>query len=301
LHPGWHNPWVSLLFFLKVSELDAAALAWGNALLAIAALGTIVAWFAEESGGPRRTFAWVLLLWLPVPFYTYSVAYGSVPIFFPSWWPYTFYNTRYGLELLPALAIGLGFAAESVIRALHFLKSSRPAFALSTLAVAALFVLIGINVVQLIHQDPIVYVESTKNLDARLHYDQTIPPFLQDMLTFLPHTPVLMNTSSYPEIVALTGIPLRQTINESDLQIFRTALMAPADHAAIIVAFDGDEIDRAVKAHPSQLAIAARFTAEGQPTATVYVSTRWANQSPLWKMPDQPGSGNLPKTDTPAP
>ena len=23
-HPGWHNPWVSLLFFVKVSEMDAA-------------------------------------------------------------------------------------------------------------------------------------------------------------------------------------------------------------------------------------------------------------------------------------
>ena len=26
-HPGWHNPWVSLLFFVKVAEMDAAAAA----------------------------------------------------------------------------------------------------------------------------------------------------------------------------------------------------------------------------------------------------------------------------------
>jgi len=300
LHPGWHNPWVALLFFLKVSELDAAA-AWGNALLAVAALGTIAAWFREKSGTPRRIFASVLLLWLPVPFYTYSVAYGSVPIFFPSWWPYTFYNTRYGLELLPALAIGLGFAAESAISASHLLETSRLTLALPILAVAALFVLAGINVIQLIHQDPIVYIEGTKNLDARLRYDEAIPPFLEDLLTFLPRTPILMDTSSYPEIVAFTGIPLRQTINESDLQIFRTALTAPADHAAIIVAFDGDQIDRAVKAHPSQLAVAARFTAEGQPTATVYVSTRWADQSPFWKLPDQPGIETVPKSGATTP
>src|SRR5271157_1215544 len=31
-HPGWHNPWVSLLFFVKVAEMDAVAAAWGNAL-----------------------------------------------------------------------------------------------------------------------------------------------------------------------------------------------------------------------------------------------------------------------------
>ncbi len=66
-----------------------------------------------------------------------------------------------------------------------------------------------------------VYVESTKNLDARLPYDDAIPPLLQQLLALFPHAPVLMNTSAYPEIVALTGVPLRQTINESDLGIFK--------------------------------------------------------------------------------
>jgi len=82
-----------------------------------------------------------------------------------------------------------------------------------------------------------------------------------------------MNTSTYPEIVAFTGIPLRQTINESDLALWRAALEAPASHAAIVVAFDGDEVDRAVKAHPEGLAVAGRFTVTNQPSATVYSST----------------------------
>ncbi len=300
LHPGWHNPWVSLIFFLKVTELDAAA-AWGNVLLAFAALGTLAAWLVERSRTPRSIFAWVLILWLPVPFYAYSVAYGSVPIFLPTWWPHAFYNTRYGLELLPALALGIGFAAEFILRALSRLKPSRLTLALPMFAVTALFVLIGLNCVQLLRQNPIVYVEGTKNLNARLHYDEAIPPFLDDLLTFLPRTPILMDTSIYPELVGFTGITFRQTINESDLQIFRNALAAPADHAAIIVAFDGDDIDRAVKLHPSQLAIAAQFTAKDQPTATIYVSTRWADQSPFWKIPDQPGKETFPKTETPVP
>ncbi len=66
-----------------------------------------------------------------------------------------------------------------------------------------------------------------------------------------------MNTSLYPEIVAPShGIPLlRQTINESDLEIYRAALASPATHAAIIVAFDGDQIDTAVKAHLADLTL----------------------------------------------
>jgi hypothetical protein len=105
-----------------------------------------------------------------------------------------------------------------------------------------------------------------------------------------------MNTSTYPEIVAFTGIPLRQTINESDLALWRAALEAPASHAAIVVAFDGDEVDRAVKAHPDGLAIAGHFTAENQPSATVYSSTAVFHRSP------QPAlSVPNPAVDTPSP
>jgi hypothetical protein len=81
-----------------------------------------------------------------------------------------------------------------------------------------------------------------------------------------------MDTSTFPNLVAFTGIPLRQTINEGDLWIYSEALAAPAAHAAIVVAFDGDEIDRAVKAHPEGLTLVRRFTTPGEPAGTIYVS-----------------------------
>ena len=284
LHPGWHNPWVALLFYLKVSELDSVLAPawgslWGNLVLALAAAGTVAAWFAEKAAAHRRALAWVLLLWLPVPFYAWSVAYGAVPIFFPAWWPFTFYNTRYGIELLPALALGIGFAASSAAAALRRWQGPRIAQLLPDIVFALLFVFAAINAVALVRQEPIVYAESTANLDARLPYDQAIPPLLQDLLRTFPRGTVLMNTSTYPEIVAFTGIPLRQTINESDLTLWRAALEAPASHAAIVVAFDGDEVDRAVKAHPEGLTVEGRFTAENQPPATVYSSTAVLHRS----------------------
>ncbi len=283
-HPGWHNPWVALLFYLKVSELDSVlapawSSLWGNLVLAIAALGSVVAWFAEKAAPHRRALAWVLLLWLPVPFYAWSVAYGSVPIFFPAWWPFTLYNTRYGIELLPALALGLGFAGSSAAAALGRWQGPRFAQLLPDIVFALLFVLAGVNVTGLLRQQPIVYAESIANLDARLPYDQAIPPLLEDLLSTFPRGTVLMNTSTYPEIVAFTGIPLRQTINESDLALWRAALEAPASHAAIVVAFDGDEVDRAIKAHPEGFDVAGHFTAENQPSATVYSSTEVFHRS----------------------
>jgi hypothetical protein len=283
-HPGWHNPWVSLLFFVKVSLLDSVAAPgwgnlWGNIVLGVAACGTLAAIFIEKDAARRRAKAWTLLFWLPIPFYTWSVAYGSVPIFFPAWWPFTWYNTRYGLELLPALALGLGFAVQLGADLVARIRFAWLEAWLSSLAFMLLLALAGWNVFLLQQADPIVYVESTKNADARRPYDEAIPPALQSLLTLDPRATVLMNTSTYPEIVAFTGIPLRQTINEGDLGIWRAALAAPARHAAIILAFDGDDVDKAVKAHLAGLTLMGAFAAEGQPSAAIYVSTTWLKQT----------------------
>ncbi|HVN93845.1 MAG TPA: hypothetical protein VMT38_09115 [Terracidiphilus sp.] len=283
-HPGWHNPWVALLFYLKVSELDSAVAPgwgslWGNIVLALAAAGTMAASLSERSRSRRRAIAWIFLLWLPVPFYAWSVAYGSVPIFFPAWWPYTWYNTRYGLELLPALALGLAFAAELITDAIGRLKLPSRA-PVQKLAFAILFALGAVNVVALLQSRPIVYVESTKNADARRPYDNSIPTALRSLLTLDPHATILMNTSIYPEIVSFTGIPLRQTINEGDLGIYDAALVEPAAHAAIVVTFEGDQIDAAVKAHRADFTLIGDYSAKNQPSAAIYASNNWLHRAP---------------------
>jgi len=263
-HPGWHNPWVSLLFYVKAAEMDSAV--WGNLLLAVSLLGTTWAWLTER----RPHFAWSLLLWLPVPFYTYSVAYGSVPIFLPVWWPHSYYNTRYGLELLPALALGVGFAARFVLSAIGDFK---PAW--TRIAAVLLFAAIAMNAVLMIRERPLVFVEGTKNIEARNPYEREIPPAMKKLLAARPGGTVLMNTSVFPQIVAFTGIPLRQTVNESDKEYYQAALEGPASHADLLLAFDGDAVDRAVKAHPQGLRVVGRFSTPGQPNGTLYVSDTW--------------------------
>ncbi len=275
-HPGWHNPWVGLIFFVKAAEMDAAALACGNLLLTLSLMGTACAWIIAR----RRAFAWALLLWLPVPFYAYSVAYGSVPIFLPVWWPHSWYNTRYGIELLPAFALGLGFIAHFIVSAVHEFKPRWAQY-----ASAALFALVALNAYQMLRERPLAYFEGIKNLHARRPIFIQIPPVLRALLAQRPGGLILMDTSVYPEIVTLTGIPLRQTINESDLDLYREALSAPAAHAAIVLAFDGDEIDYAVHLRPRGLTAYRRFSAPGQPSATIYVS----GTLPLPALNKQPG------------
>jgi hypothetical protein len=262
-HPGWHNLWVSFLFYAKCAEMDAAALAWGNILLTISVLGTAWAWLTAR----RRAFAWALLLWLPLPFYAYSVAYGSVPIFLPVWWPHSWYNTRYGLEMLPAFALGLGFAASVLMGPAREFKPGSVRY-LSIL----LFLIIGLNTGWMLREGPPVYIEGTKNIEARRSYETEIPAALRQQLASHPGGIVLMETSVYPQIVAFTGIPLSQTINESDKEFYHAALAAPAQHAALVLAFNGDEVDQAVHAHPEGLKAVQHFSAPWQPSGTLYVS-----------------------------
>jgi hypothetical protein len=262
-HPGWHNCRVSLLFFMKAAEMDAVAAAWGNVLLALSALGTIWAWLAKR----KQAFLWALLLWLPMPFYAYSVAYSSVPIFLPCWWPHSWYNTRYGMELLPALALGLGFGLHVLLAAVREFKPTWGSF-----AAYFLFAVLGLNALQMVREHPLTYMEGVKNLQARRPFEQEIPAALRAELARRPGATILMNTSVYPNLVAFTGIPLRQTVNESDLWIFHEALQAPATHAQLILAFDGDVVDQAVKAHPEGLVAVRSFTASGQAPGTLYRS-----------------------------
>ena len=262
-HPGWHDPWVSLLFFVRTAEIDASAGLWGNRVLVLSALGTALGCFTAR----RRAFLWTLLLWLPVPFYAWSIAYGSVPIFIPKWWPHSWYNTRYGMELLPAFALSLGFVAHFFLVGVRQLNPQWVKYAAALLVALAVW-----NEWKVTAEKPLTYIEGTKNIDARRPLEQQIPPVLRAQLATRPGGLVLMKTSVYPNLVAFTGIPLRQTINEGDGPMFSDALAAPATHAAIIVAFDGDDIDQAVKAHSTGLTAIGRYAAPGQPTGTVYVS-----------------------------
>jgi hypothetical protein len=268
-HPGWHNPWVSLIFFIKCAELDAAPLGCGTFLLLAAFFGAAWSWLTAR----RRAVSWaLLLLWFPVPFYAYSVSWGSVPIFLPVWWPFSYYNLRYGLELLPALALALGFSAQFALAAVREFKPGLRGRYFQSIALALLLALCLINSIQMLRERPKVYVEGTKNIQAHRPYQLAIPPVLRSLLATRPGAPLLAITSVDPEIIALSGIPLRQTINESDLWIYDAALAAPASHASLILAFDGDDIDRAVRAHPEHLTVVQRFTAPFQPGATIYVS-----------------------------
>ena len=268
-HPGWHNPWVALRYFTKAAEMDSAALGYGWLLLVVTVLGTAWAWLRYNTGPgssisgssyrfktrqSKPNWAWTLFLWLPLPFYAYSVSYGSVPIFLPVWQPFSWYNTRYGMELLPAFALFAGFFLEPF---LNWFQQRRPNLKWAFLAF--LLAAQAANLAEMLHEGPLTYVEAKKNSDARGYYNSAIAQALGKLHAQDPQGIVLMDTSLFPSIVPHAGLTYRQTINESDKEFYWAALGAPAAHASIVVAFAGDDIEKAVKAHPEHLRPVATF------------------------------------------
>ncbi|HZD75513.1 MAG TPA: hypothetical protein VE218_00815 [Acidobacteriaceae bacterium] len=271
-YPEYHRPWVATLYYLKAAELGAVVPYATQLLFLLALAGTAVLWMRRRSAA----LAAATLLWLPLPFYVYAVAYGSVPIFIPVWYPHSWYNTRYGMEMLPAFAL---FAAA----VLEGLTTWRPRWQQWLVPVAA--VLILLNGVLLLRANPLVFQEAVQNSRSRMAFERALANWLR---VLPPGKTLLMSTSDHIGAVQSAGIPLRDIINEGDYYEWGGALKDPAAKANYVVALDGDAVARAVAEHPQGLTLLEVVCSTGQPCARVYIA------KPAAGAMAQPGAGARP-------
>jgi hypothetical protein len=256
-YPGWHHLWWAFLYYVKSAKLSAAPMRCGRWLMLMAAAGTAYAVVRYRARAVPAT----LLFWMPIPFYAYSVTYGSVPIFFPAWFPHSFYNTRYGMELLPALALFPAFAVLAAIR-------KRPEWMRPVMGFAV--VLIVASNYFLLRATPLVLQEAKANSATRIPFETALA---QKLVLLPPNATVLMYTSAHVGALEQIGMPLRQTINEGDYDRWQAALKDPAASADFVVALDGDPVAAAVRRYPEHLDLLFLICSTGQPCARVYHST----------------------------
>ena len=291
---GWHNPAWALLFYTRTAQVDAAVWETGFLWMAGALAGT---WIAMRRGLERAA----LLLWMPLPFYVYSIGYGSIPIFIPQLWPHSYYNSRYGIELLPALALFAFLAAASLERRLtarsepvampRLAQMLYPAMLLLAI-VNALAMGYGVTAVQAVarvlkrpyadqigtrYDPPSVLKEALVNSSTRIPFERNLALVLEEMPK---GAPILMDTSAYIGALQDAGIPLKQTVNDGEYYSWRDALADPAAHAGFVVAFAGDAVSKAVEEHPDGLEEVTILCTTGQPCARVYRSLRFVASTP---------------------
>jgi hypothetical protein len=273
-HPGWHSPYVAGQYFLRDTMLNLGAGRllvgppqqtafaptarpgrWEYHWLALAAFGTVAVIILCRGALP------LLLLWLPLPFYAISIAWGGVPLFIPVWWPFSYYNTRYALELLPAVAVFWAAAAWLVMRS-HRSPMWRAA------VMAAALVLIGFSYGSIWRTVPISLREVRANGGARYAIDSQLATILRRIPS---DSSILMYIGDHGGALQRSAIPLRRTINEGNYQLWKAALQQPsAAGADYIVAADGDPLSDAVRRHPEGLMIVGVVDAPWQNPVRIY-------------------------------
>ncbi len=253
-HPGYHDMRVAASYFLKCAKLNLAEGRWEPWLLLLAIAGTVVTLLL-------RRWIW-LLLWLPLPFYAYAIAYEAVPIFLPVWWPFSYYNTRYGLQLLPAVAAS---TAVAMAYALARTDGRRWQVVVPLVFCAAL---VG-SYLSAWGKTPISLREVTVNSRTRIAYEKTLAHQLEE----IPATArLLMFVGDHVDALRRAGVPLRRVVNESNYPLWQQALEAPARYADYVIAMDGGPVAQAVARHPEDLEPLLVITSTGQPRTTIYKS-----------------------------
>jgi hypothetical protein len=263
-HPGTDNPTLAALYFAKAARMNFAQGRWQGWMLALAAGGTLLAWFYH-----RRS---LLLLWFPLPFYACAIAYGSVPIFLPVWYPFSHYNVRYGLELLPAFAV---FAALAVTFACQLFAHTSPGWRRpwAPAALAAVLVLVlSANYLRVAAATPICLREAQANSAARLRLQSRLAEALRHLP---PRSTLLMSTREYVGTLQAADLPLRRVVSEATESTeldWDAGLSCPAQVADYVVTIGGDAVAQAVERNPRWLEKIVAFNASGQPEAALYRS-----------------------------
>jgi hypothetical protein len=259
-YPGWHSMGVAALYFLKAAELGAIWKRLANLLLLLSLAGTAIAAVRFRS----KHILPALLLWVPLPFYAYSVAYGSVPIFIPPWWPHSFYNTRYGMEMIPVFALSLAFLAAWVSQ-----MAAKRWAGLQPWVIGVIGLLILGNSYVLLRATPLVLQEIIANSRTRIPFEAA---YARGLETLPSHSTILAYISDHPGAYERAGVALKRTINEADYYRWKPALKDPATAADYVITTDGDPVAKAVAEHPGGLTLMDVVCSTGQPCVRIYRS-----------------------------
>jgi len=266
-HPGSGRLSTSTLYFLKAAQNNVAENIWLQRAWIGLLLIALVAGLYVLRATPSSSAALLLLL-IPLPFYALSIAYGGVPIFIPQWWPFSHYNTRYGLQMLPAFAAEIALLTSLVLRS-NWQRRLKAVFVMALL----LFVIASYS--KIWRSSPITLQEAEVNMRTRNQLEKQVASWLEKLPN---NATLLMYLGDHVGAVQQAGIPLSHTINEGNHRIWKQpddpqglwerALANPPQYADYVLAFEGDPVYQAV--HDLRLRELVEIHVSGQARAVLY-------------------------------
>jgi hypothetical protein len=275
-HPGSGNIVLASQYFLKSAEDNLADNHWLQRawiVLAAASLAaTALAYRLRKPTDPvtAATALIPLLFFLvPFPFYALSVAFGGVPIFVPEWWPFTHYNDRYGLQLLPAFAAALAILVYFAIESKDWNRKLRAG------VLALVFGVVSVSYASVWYAGPVSLQEAQINMRSRNQLELQLAGWLKKMP---PDATLLMYLGDHVGAVQRAGIPLKHVINEGNHRtwkqpedaegLWERALADPARYADYAVASEGDAVWQAARARQLPALVVIHTT--GQALVFIY-------------------------------
>ncbi|MFL6301683.1 MAG: hypothetical protein ACJ71N_13845 [Terriglobales bacterium] len=255
-HPGSGSITAAATQYWAAARLNVESGRLGMLVLLLAVLGGVALLFTQTGS--------TLLLWLPLGFYVWSVAYGGIPIFVPDRVPFSYYNVRYGLELLPAIAVSCGYL---LLVSLRRFKARRTQLLIATL----LFALVGAAYVRAWVSGPACLREGEINSAARIGLHKEIAATLQHLPS---DSTFVVSLTEHVGVFERARIPLRRTWNESSHRKGEKEFPFPLTQGDYVLAFDGDQVAEMVAQHPESVQALAVFHVAGEKRCVLYKSVR---------------------------
>lgn len=184
---------------------EAGRLTLGETLLGFGLIGAVYA-------AIRRHALWpVTLLALPPAFYLWSLHASGTPIFVPTLWPQSYYNTRYSLALLPLAAFGIAALVRAVPR--HYRVQS----AIGSIVIC---LLPWISIHAGMHEWA-CWKESERNSEARREWTAAGGEFMRTQ--YSQRDGIWYDFGDLTGILRHAGIRLRETLHDgNELNWIRT-------------------------------------------------------------------------------
>jgi len=258
-HPGAGDLKVAAIYYWKTARLNIGDNKAAIGVVTIALVGIVALAFSEPFVA--------VLMFVPFIFYSLAMAHGGIPIFVPQWWPFSYYNVRYGLQLLPAMSVGTGYAA--------YICSQKWNRAAGQWAVGAIIIFaLTVAYVTDWTRGPVCLREAEINSAGRIELHKQIAAKLRSLP---PDATFVVSLTEHVGALQRAGIPLRRTWNESSHRSGEREFAFPLTQGDYVVAFDEDPVARMVAEHPDSVTAIATFYVPGEKRCVIYKATRSAS------------------------
>ncbi len=215
-YPGDHDWRAALEYYFAAARLVA-----GWPVLITGAIGLFAAIW-------KRAFWPIVFLTLPIAFYIWSLHSSGTPIFVPTLWPHSYYNTRYAVAILPLAAIAAGALVAGKPRV-----SGRGSIAVLAAIVA--------TTLAPWFSGAITWKESEVNSTARRAWTHEAAEYLKQ--NYRSGDGILFPFGDLTGVLREAGIPLREGLHEGNGAAWTAAVTRPDLflNETWIIGYSGDD------------------------------------------------------------